>query len=56
MRQQLRQEIERTIAQFEPRLRNVTVQLESAAENERNLQFRINGLLVVDPGGRARDL
>ena len=49
VRQQLRQEIERTIARFEPRLRNVTVHVETAADNDRSLRFRINGLLVVEP-------
>jgi len=49
VRQQLRQEIQKLISQFEPRLRNVTVQLDKPTENEQNLHFRINGLLVVDP-------
>jgi type VI secretion system protein ImpF len=45
----LRQEIEKTIARFEPRLRNVSVQIETQVENERSLRFRIVGLLVVEP-------
>ncbi|MGV8073227.1 MAG: type VI secretion system baseplate subunit TssE [Syntrophobacteraceae bacterium] len=49
VKQQLRQDIERTISRFEPRLRNVTVQFESPNPNERNLRFRISGMLVVDP-------
>ena len=49
VRQQLRQQIERTISRFEPRLKNVKVTLETSAQNERNLRFRINALLVVDP-------
>jgi type VI secretion system protein ImpF len=49
VRQQLRQDIEKTISRFEPRLRNVTVHLETPTEKERNLRFRINGLLVVEP-------
>jgi type VI secretion system protein ImpF len=49
VRQQLRQEIERTIARFEPRLRNVTVHVETTADNDRSLRFRINGLLIVEP-------
>ena len=49
VKQQLRQDIERTISKFEPRLRNVTVQFEAPNPNERNLRFRITGMLVVDP-------
>jgi len=49
VRQQLRQQIERIISRFEPRLKNVKVNLEMAAQNERNLRFRITALLVVDP-------
>ncbi len=49
VRQQLRQEIERVIARFEPRLKNVLVRMEPPAEMQRNLRFRISALLVVDP-------
>ncbi len=49
VRQRLRQDIEKTISQFEPRLKNVTVHLETTAQNKRNLRFRIKGLLVVEP-------
>jgi type VI secretion system protein ImpF len=49
VRQQLRQEIEKTISRFEPRLKNLTVILETPTQNERNLRFRITGLLVVEP-------
>lgn len=49
VRHQLRQEIERTVMQFEPRLRNVSVQVETATDNDRSLRFRINGLLIVEP-------
>ncbi len=49
VKQQLRQDIERTISKFEPRLRNVTVQFESRNPIERNLRFRITGMLVADP-------
>jgi type VI secretion system protein ImpF len=49
VRQQIRQEIERVIVQFEPRLRNVSVRLDSSAGSERTLRFRISALLVVDP-------
>lgn len=49
VRQQLRQDVEKTISQFEPRLKNVIVHLEAPTEKERHLRFRINGLLVVEP-------
>jgi type VI secretion system protein ImpF len=48
-RQQLRQDIERSVARFEPRLKNVRVHLETKRGNERRLHFRITGMLVVDP-------
>ena len=49
VRQRLRQDIEKTISRFEPRLKNVTVHLETTAQNKRNLRFRIKGMLVVEP-------
>jgi len=49
VRQQLRQDIEKTISRFEPRLKNVSVHLETTVQNKRNLRFRIKGLLVVEP-------
>jgi type VI secretion system protein ImpF len=49
VRQQLRRDIEKTIALFEPRLRNLTVKVDTPTEKERNLRFRINGLLVIEP-------
>jgi type VI secretion system protein ImpF len=49
VRQHLRQQIERVISRFEPRLRNVKVDLEKSTQNERNLRFRITALLVIDP-------
>lgn len=49
VRQQLRRDIEKTVARFEPRLRNVTVKLETPTLGDRNLRFRITGLLVVEP-------
>lgn len=49
VRLQIRQEIERTIALFEPRLRNVAIRLDSADRGERTLRFRISALLVADP-------
>lgn len=48
VRQQLRQDIEQTIGRFEPRLRNVSVHIEQPGQTERNLRFRITGLLVAE--------
>lgn len=48
VRAELRQEIERAIALFEPRLRNVSVRIESPASGERRLKFRISALLQID--------
>lgn len=48
-RQHLRLDVERAISLFEPRLRNVTVRLDSPDPSERNLRFRISALLVADP-------
>jgi type VI secretion system protein ImpF len=45
----LRQEIEKAIARFEPRLTNVVVRVEPAAQEERRIAFKITGLLMVDP-------
>jgi type VI secretion system protein ImpF len=47
VRLQIRQEIERIILQFEPRLKNVSIRLDTSAGNDRNLRFRITALLVV---------
>lgn len=49
VRLKLRQELEKAIAQFEPRLRNVTVRVEEHGTGERNLRFKINALLYMDP-------
>ncbi len=49
VRSQLRLEIEKTIARYEPRLRNITVHLDSPATGGRKLKFRISGVLMVDP-------
>lgn len=48
VRKLLRQDIERAIAQFEPRLRNVKVQLE-ADQKGHSLRFKINAMLVIEP-------
>jgi len=48
IRQRLRQDIEKTISRFEPRLKNVTVRFETEAERGRNVRLRITGMLVVE--------
>lgn len=45
----LRQEIERAIARFEPRLTNVVVVPEAGEKEEKTVGFKITGLLMVDP-------
>ena len=47
---ELRQEIERAIQLFEPRLSRVSVQLDESDGRERRLRFRIRALLVMDQG------
>ncbi len=49
LRQRLHQEIEKKISRFEPRLKNVGIRLEASVQTERNLRFKIVGLLVIDP-------
>jgi len=49
VRRTLRQDIEKAIAIFEPRLKNVSVHLGEDPKKERNLRFRISGMLVVEP-------
>jgi len=49
VRIQLRRELEKAIARFEPRLRNVSVRIDDSDKNERNLRFKIKALLVIDP-------
>jgi type VI secretion system protein ImpF len=49
VRLQIRQEVERTIALFEPRLRNVSVRIDGGETINRSLRFRISALLVADP-------
>jgi len=48
LRKLLRQDIEKSIALFEPRLRNVKVQLEPDQGGQK-LRFRINAMLVIEP-------
>jgi len=49
VKQQLRQDIEKTISRFEPRLKNVSVQVDAPDQKDRNLRFRITALLRVEP-------
>ncbi len=49
VRIRIRQEIERTISLFEPRLKNLTVRFDVPGESERTLRFRVTALLVVTP-------
>ncbi len=48
-RSKLRFEIEKTVARFEPRLKNVSVKMDTNIRSARDLRFRIVGVLVVDP-------
>jgi type VI secretion system protein ImpF len=48
VRSQLRLEIEKTLARFEPRLKNTTVHVDVPEGSNRELKFRITGVLVVD--------
>lgn len=48
VRTELRQQIERAIALFEPRLRNVAVRVESPAQGERRFMFKITALLKFE--------
>jgi type VI secretion system protein ImpF len=48
-RQQIRTEIERMIRRFEPRLRNVSIQVDPDGESGRVLRFRISAILSVEP-------
>jgi type VI secretion system protein ImpF len=49
VRDYLCDEVEKAIARFEPRLANVVVVNEATKEEERNLGFKIMGMLMVDP-------
>jgi type VI secretion system protein ImpF len=50
VRDELRQEIERAIRIFEPRLSQASVQIEESDGRERRLRFRITAMLVLDQG------
>jgi len=45
---QLRSDIEKSIARFEPRLNNVTVHIEHDVNKRSKVRFRISGMLVIE--------
>ncbi len=45
----LRQDVEKAIARFEPRLKNVIVAFDGGSKTGRDLVFRIQALLVINP-------
>lgn len=49
LKQQLRFELEKTISQFESRLKNVSIHFEDHSANKLSLKFRISALMVVEP-------
>jgi type VI secretion system protein ImpF len=49
VRDQLRQEVEKAIKRFEPRVTNVVVVAGSGTQAERSMGFKITGLLMADP-------
>lgn len=51
VKQQLRLDIENTISRFEPRLKNVNIEIEieKSRADKSSIWFRITGLLVVEP-------
>lgn len=49
VKQMLRRDIEQTIARFEPRLKNIKVQLEMSDKMEQKIRFRISGILHMEP-------
>lgn len=48
LKQQLRQELEKVIGCFEPRLHNVNIRIQEPEGDDRNLRFKITGLLLAD--------
>ena len=48
VKQLLRNDVEKTIARFERRLKNVSVHVETPEKGERSIKFRITGLLFTD--------
>lgn len=49
VRSRLREEMEKAIEKFEPRLTNVMVLNDEGTQSERTFGFRVTGLLMVDP-------
>lgn len=49
LKQQLRFELEKTISQFESRLKNVSIHFEEHSADKQSLKFRISALMVVEP-------
>ncbi|BBO88772.1 type VI secretion system baseplate subunit TssE [Desulfosarcina ovata] len=49
VRQTILKDVEKAIARFEPRLKNVNVVIETGDHKERSLSFQISAMLVVDP-------
>ncbi len=49
VRGELRADIELAVSRFEPRLKDVTVEIVEELADERNLVFRISALLVMEP-------
>jgi type VI secretion system protein ImpF len=49
VQKQIKSDVEKTIELFEPRLKNVRVQLETGSEGIQSVRFRINALLVMEP-------
>jgi type VI secretion system protein ImpF len=45
VRQRLRQAIEQTLSRYEPRLKNVTVLVETSGKTSRELRFRITAMM-----------
>ncbi|BCG46411.1 T6SS lysozyme-like component TssE [Citrifermentans bremense] len=48
-REQIRLEIQRLLLSFEPRLREVVVRVDDLTDAGRTLQFRVEGLLLIEP-------
>ncbi len=48
VREQLRRDMEKAVAKFEPRFKNVKVRIEAPMQNERTVRFRITALLVLE--------
>ena len=49
VKQMLRRDVEKTVARFERRLKNIKVQLEMSDKMEQRIRFRITGILHMEP-------